>query len=140
MNSHRLMLAPLMTEHRTGKNYRAGRDDVRFGSNANIPIDWRSLAETRLLSAFVCKADRPCALRLSAYDSKHAWASALHISACDKMSAYDPMWTVVLLRRWKACSDSGPARCSLHRERDQHVCKERSQTVAPSRDDEDQPS
>ena len=31
MNSRRLMLAPLMTEHRIGKNYRAGRGDVRFG-------------------------------------------------------------------------------------------------------------
>jgi len=36
MNSRRLMLAPLMTEHRTGKNYRAGRGDVRFGSLADI--------------------------------------------------------------------------------------------------------
>ena len=36
MNSRRLMLAPLMTEHRTGKNYRAGRGDVRFGSKADI--------------------------------------------------------------------------------------------------------
>jgi hypothetical protein len=36
MNSRRLMLAPLMTEHRTGKNYRAGRGNVRFGSKADI--------------------------------------------------------------------------------------------------------
>jgi hypothetical protein len=38
MNSRRLMLAPLMTEHRTGKNYRAGRGDVRFGSLADKPF------------------------------------------------------------------------------------------------------
>jgi hypothetical protein len=36
MNSRRLMLAPLMTEHRTGKNYRAGRGNIRFGSKADI--------------------------------------------------------------------------------------------------------
>ena len=36
MNSRRVMLAPLMTEHRTGKNYRAGRGNVRFGSLADI--------------------------------------------------------------------------------------------------------
>jgi len=36
MNSRRVMLAPLMTEHRTGKNYRAGRGNVRFVSKADI--------------------------------------------------------------------------------------------------------
>jgi hypothetical protein len=39
MNSRRLMLAPLMTEHRTGKNYRAGRGNakgyVRFTPNSD---------------------------------------------------------------------------------------------------------
>ena len=30
------MLARLMTEHRTGKNYRAGRGNVRFVPEADI--------------------------------------------------------------------------------------------------------
>jgi hypothetical protein len=35
MNWRRLMLARLMTEHRTGKNYRAGRGYARFESKAD---------------------------------------------------------------------------------------------------------
>jgi len=44
MNSRRVMLAPLMTEHRTGKNYRAGRGNVRFGSKADICVQKRMSA------------------------------------------------------------------------------------------------
>ena len=39
MNSRRLMLARLMTEHRTGKNYRAGRGNVRFVPEADIDFN-----------------------------------------------------------------------------------------------------
>ena len=46
MNSRRVMLAPLMTEHRTGKNYRAGRGNVRFGSLADMCVAKRHVRFT----------------------------------------------------------------------------------------------
>jgi hypothetical protein len=79
MNSRRLMLAPLMTEHRTGKNYRAGRGMSALGQKQTYAVQ-------KVMSALLPKADICSALsHLLFANSEHA---AQNTSSCDNVRSF----------------------------------------------------